>query len=228
MVWFAGATPDYARKYLGISLLLSLSCTTGWSTSSQLERFSVLSQEFDGSDEERRSLLLKVKTRSTTTRDRNLQFRGAVSTGISEFSPVDFFLVLQVYSASRCNLVRKLPQNVEKIARFPGGEKSVESCHVSGCHGFFRSRIRRGVIYCAGKILPRIIVPELIRQGNSAACYVEKPRLGASGVKNDARESHRNSFPTGQFQNYPTKSFLNQLGNHLGYNGSLKKGPKSR
>ena len=24
-----------------------------------------------------------------------------------------------------------------KIARFPGGEKSVESCHVSGCHGFF-------------------------------------------------------------------------------------------
>ena len=35
-----------------------------------------------------------------------------------------------------CNLVRKSPQNVEKVARFTGGEKSAESCHVSGCHGF--------------------------------------------------------------------------------------------
>ena len=35
-----------------------------------------------------------------------------------------------------CNLVRKSPQNVDKIARFPGGAKRVESCHVSGCHGF--------------------------------------------------------------------------------------------
>ena len=26
---------------------------------------------------------------------------------------------------------------MEKIARFPGGEKGVESCHVFGCHGFF-------------------------------------------------------------------------------------------
>ena len=25
---------------------------------------------------------------------------------------------------------------MEKIARFPGGEKGTESCHVSGCHGF--------------------------------------------------------------------------------------------
>ena len=25
---------------------------------------------------------------------------------------------------------------MEKTPRFPGGEKSVESCHVSGCHGF--------------------------------------------------------------------------------------------
>ena len=40
-----------------------------------------------------------------------------------------------------CNLVRKSPQNVEKIARLPGGEKSAESCHFSGCHGFFRSPI---------------------------------------------------------------------------------------
>ena len=34
-----------------------------------------------------------VRTRSTTTRDRNLQFRGAVSTG---GSPLDFLLFLQV------------------------------------------------------------------------------------------------------------------------------------
>ena len=25
---------------------------------------------------------------------------------------------------------------MEKLPRFPGGEKSAESCHVSGCHGF--------------------------------------------------------------------------------------------
>ena len=35
------------------------------------------------------------------------------------------------------NLVRKSAQNVEKISQLPGGEKSVESCHVSGCHVFF-------------------------------------------------------------------------------------------
>ena len=36
-----------------------------------------------------------------------------------------------------CNLERKWPQNVEKIARFPGGETCSESCHVCGCHVFF-------------------------------------------------------------------------------------------
>ena len=36
-----------------------------------------------------------------------------------------------------CSLVRKSPQNVEKIAQFPGGEKIAESCHVPGCHGFY-------------------------------------------------------------------------------------------
>ena len=35
-----------------------------------------------------------------------------------------------------CNLVRKSPQNVEKMAQLPGGERCVKSCHVSGCHGF--------------------------------------------------------------------------------------------
>ena len=37
-----------------------------------------------------------LRTRSTTTRDRNLQFRGAVSTG---GSPLDFLLFLQVLCA---------------------------------------------------------------------------------------------------------------------------------
>ena len=41
---------------------------------------------------------LEFRTSSTTTRDRNLQFRGAVSTGFSAFSPV--FM---------CNLVRRAP-----------------------------------------------------------------------------------------------------------------------
>ena len=45
-----------------------------------------------------------------------------------------FFLFLQGFL---CSSVGKSPQNVEKIARFPGGEKSAESCHACGCHGFF-------------------------------------------------------------------------------------------
>ena len=80
---------------------------------------------------------LIIRTRSTTTRDRNLQFRGIFSTGSFESSPVDFF---PFSPGLLCSLVRKSPQNVEKFARLPGGEKGVESCHVSGCHGFFRSR----------------------------------------------------------------------------------------
>ena len=74
------------------------------------------------------------RTRSTTTRDRNLQFWGAVSTGFFEFSPLDAF---PFSPGLLCNLARKRLQNVEKIARFPGGEESVESCHVCGCHGVF-------------------------------------------------------------------------------------------
>ena len=41
---------------------------------------------------------ISFRTRSTTTTERNLQFRGAVSTGICEISPVDFFsFFLHVY-----------------------------------------------------------------------------------------------------------------------------------
>ena len=39
---------------------------------------------------------VRVRTRSTTTRDRNLQFRGVVSTG---GSPLDFLLFLQYLCA---------------------------------------------------------------------------------------------------------------------------------
>ena len=31
---------------------------------------------------------------------------------------------------------KEIAKNVEKIARFPDREKSAESCHLSGCHGF--------------------------------------------------------------------------------------------
>ena len=76
-----------------------------------------------------------IRTRLTTTRDRSLQFRGAVSTGFFfEFSLVDLF---PSSPGLLCSLVRKSPQNVEKIARSPFREKCVESCHVSGCHGLF-------------------------------------------------------------------------------------------
>ena len=57
--------------------------------------------------------------------------------------------------------------------------------------------IRRGVIYDAVIYLPRIIVLEIRVRRNSAACYVEKPRLGASGIKNDAGKSHQNSCSAG-------------------------------
>ena len=35
-----------------------------------------------------------------------------------------------------CNLVRKWPENLEKVAKIAGGEIYVKSCHVSGRRGF--------------------------------------------------------------------------------------------
>ena len=56
-------------------------------------------------------------------------------------SPLEEFYVqwmfFSLFSGLLCNVGRKSPQHAEKIARFPGGEKTVESWHVSGCHGFF-------------------------------------------------------------------------------------------
>ena len=66
-----------------------------------------------------------------------------------------------------CNL-RKLPQNVEKIARYPGGEKSVGSCHVSGCHDFgpdkgpFRANLFSALPSSRDPLHPFIFVFELI------------------------------------------------------------------
>ena len=70
------------------------------------------------------------RTRSTTTRDRNLQFRGAVSTG---GSPLDFVLFLQFYVQFSKTSPLKSGESSEKSS----GESRVKSCHVRGCHGFF-------------------------------------------------------------------------------------------
>ena len=74
-----------------------------------------------------------LRTRSTTTRDRNLQFRGAVSTGFfwvfsSRFFPFSPGLL--------CNWVRKPPQKCGENCPIFWRRKSVESCHFSGCHIF--------------------------------------------------------------------------------------------
>ena len=54
-----------------------------------------------------------IRTNSTTTRDRNLQFRGAVSTG---GSPLDFFAFSPGFM---CNLVGRAPENLEKVGKNP-------------------------------------------------------------------------------------------------------------
>ena len=61
---------------------------------------------------------LEQETRSTTTRDRLICNFGVLS-------PLDFLeFSLPLFSSFLCSLVRKSTQNVEKIARFPGGEKN--------------------------------------------------------------------------------------------------------
>ena len=77
-----------------------------------------------------------IRTSSTTTRDRNLQFRGAVSTG---GSPLDFLLFSSIYvQFSKTNPV-KSGESSEKSS----GENRVKSCHVCGCHGFFGPEMQR-------------------------------------------------------------------------------------
>ena len=68
------------------------------------------------------TLWRKFRAHSTTTRDRNLQFRGTVSIGFFE----SFFqCIFPHFSRLSVKIERKPPQNVEKIARYPGGERGV-------------------------------------------------------------------------------------------------------
>ena len=70
------------------------------------------------------------RTSSTTTRDRNLQFRGAVSTG---GSPLDFLLFSSIYVQLSKTSPLKSGESREKSS----GENRVKSCDVCGCHGVF-------------------------------------------------------------------------------------------
>ena len=77
---------------------------------------------------------MTFRTRSTTTRDRNLQFRGGFSTGFSwVFSSgfVSFFSRFSVQLFSK----EMAPKRGENCP-ISGRRKRVESCHFSGCHGF--------------------------------------------------------------------------------------------
>ena len=62
------------------------------------------------------ALQISLRTRSTTTRDRNLQFRGAVSTGFFFFKIFSSGFYFLCSPGLLRNLVRKWPQNGEKIA----------------------------------------------------------------------------------------------------------------
>ena len=148
----------------------------------------------------------KVRTRSTTTRDRNLQFRDAVSTGFLGIFSSGFF---PLSPGLLCNLVRKSPQNVEKIARFPGGEKGEESCHVSGCHGFFGPE-KGFCILCMAGVWLQIVVYNTL----SAAATVLQPRrpptrvfgpLGPENAPGSVRQSvpWKLGVPKGVFKRRP-------------------------
>ena len=88
-----------------------------------------------------------VRTRSTTTRDRNLRFGGAVSTGFSFFSS-GFLLLLSRFTVPK--ICRKLPD-------FRAEKKSAESCHVSGCHGFFGPDFRALVQWAQCQRSPKTV-----------------------------------------------------------------------
>ena len=78
----------------------------------------------------RKFVFLGSGTRSTTTRNRNLQFRGAVSTG---GSPLDFLL----FSSINVQFSKTSPLKSGESSEKSSGENRVKSCHVCGCHGFF-------------------------------------------------------------------------------------------
>ena len=79
----------------------------------------------------------KIRTSSTTTRDRNLQFRGAVSTG---GSPLVFLFFLQYLCVQ---FSKTGPIKSGESSEKSSGENRVKSCHVCGCHGPFFSALTK-------------------------------------------------------------------------------------
>ena len=92
---------------------------------------------------------------------------------------------------------------------FPHISEILEGLNVGAntCRACIRTRANTGkkswrIIYVLvscqgvlrGNLLPRIIVLELMMRGNFAAWYVEKARLEASGVNNDAKISSKSIF----------------------------------
>ena len=74
-----------------------------------------------------------IRTRSTTTRDRNLQFRGTVSTRVF----LNFLQWMIFFDpVSLCSLVGNVPKHGE-IFPISGQREIHKSYHVSGCRGFF-------------------------------------------------------------------------------------------
>ena len=85
-----------------------------------------------------------LRTSSTTARDRNLQFRGAVSTG---GSPLDFLLFLQYFHVQ---FSKTSPLKSGESSEKSSGENRVKPCHVCGCHGFFGPDFRVFLTYSLG------------------------------------------------------------------------------
>ena len=84
--------------------------------------------------------LVRVSIRDLVADGKSLVRSSGGEIRSSQKSALDFLSFLQwifvcFSRAFLSSLQRKAPQNVEKIARLPGGEKRVKSCHLSGCHG---------------------------------------------------------------------------------------------
>ena len=89
------------------------------------------------------------------------------------FRPILGFSALQLARG----LSTKSPQNVDKTAQFPGGEKSVESCHVSGFHGF---SVEKGV-FSTLRLAPR--------EGNSVKNHLNRRKPKGDGGKGTGKKN---------------------------------------
>ena len=98
------------------------------------------------------------RTSSTTTRDRNLQFRGAVSTG---GSPLDFLLF---FSSIYVQFSKTSPLKSGESSEKSSGENRVKSCHVCGCHGFFGPE-NSTIIFELILVIPVLRLPNRIVSG---------------------------------------------------------------